>query len=85
MFPNSLGYLPINLGDGLPGWCGDNMFGMRTAPNGMYSTTLMNLRISIVLPLLLVSLTNDVGVIFILLITKPLPHLTHLLGIVVII
>ena len=37
MFPNSLGYLPINLGGGLPGWCGDNMFGMRTAPNGMYN------------------------------------------------
>lgn len=35
--PNVMGYLPLNLGDACPGWCGDNMFGMRTAPNGMYN------------------------------------------------
>ena len=35
IIPNSMGYLPLNLGDAFPGWCGDNMFGMRTAPNGL--------------------------------------------------
>ena len=36
--PNSIGYLPLNLGDMLPCWCGDNMFGIRTAPNGMHNS-----------------------------------------------
>lgn len=36
--PNSMGYLHLNLGDAMAGWCGDNMFGMRTAPNGMNNT-----------------------------------------------
>ena len=35
IIPNSMGYLPLCLGDAFAGWCGDNMFGMRTAPNGM--------------------------------------------------
>ena len=32
---NCLGYLPLTLSNAFTGWCGDNMFGMRTAPNGM--------------------------------------------------
>ena len=35
IIPNVMGYLPLNLGDAFAGWCGDNMFGMRTAPNGL--------------------------------------------------
>ena len=35
IIPNVMGFLPLNLGDAGAGWCGDNMFGMRTAPNGL--------------------------------------------------
>lgn len=40
--PNVLGYVPLNINSNYSGWCGDNMFGMRSAPNTLKGSTADN-------------------------------------------